>query len=257
MVNSSIRWPTRVLVAKKTSNQSDYPEIVIKIGCFYCFFVPPAALSFRIKSINSRKMEISKILDSIRAFVLWFVLVIIGVGLVVVACVGQIPNYLTVPASGKIGIIITGSIIGIVGLAGFWKESFSAWFRVRNKYGIKTHFPNSSSSIQSPFDASGIFRRKPNSDNPIYVVQYQSGANLYWPKNVLLFDEGSHQWSSRVNIGGGNNTKHTIIIAEISPAGMALINYYRDVSTPTTHKGIRDFNRCFIELDRVTFTLLP
>jgi hypothetical protein len=199
-----------------------------------------------------------KILDLFKTFGAWFTVLIVGVAFVIVSILGEIPRvYVLTDTFPRIGIGILGfAIMSVAGVA-LWRQTFDTRWGKKNAYGIRFHSPVPSSKQPNGFYAAGEYRKKPKPSAVVYIVEFNPNNQLYWPKNPLNFDPETKRWSSEVKIGTQQESFRTILIAEISPAGLALIDYYREVSTPGSHKGIRNFDRCFVELDRVTFIQIP
>lgn len=124
------------------------------------------------------------------------------------------------------------------------------------EYDIKINYPIDGSTVKSPIEAVGSYKIAPIKNN-IYTIELNPELNLYWPKNQIIFNSKNKTWSSKLSIGGGDYKRRRLIIAEVTDAGIAFINYYRLVSSPGAYKGIKDFGTVIRILDEVNITLEP
>ena len=123
-------------------------------------------------------------------------------------------------------------------------------------YGIKINYPTEGSAVKSPIDVSGSLQIEPPKDN-IFAIEFNPDLKLYWPKNQIVINSKNKTWYAKLNIGGGDYKQRRLIIAEVTDGGIAFINYYKLVSSPGNHKGIKDFNTVIRILDEVNITIIP
>ena len=187
----------------------------------------------------------------------WFLLCIIGLAIILVGLIGGIPKYFTVPADKTIGVVLIGGLVALFGGIGLWREKFHPEKKHNpTDFGIRFNYPADGASLKSPIDTTGTFKVRPKTNN-IYTIELNPHANRYWPKGIVTFNPKNNTWSARMNIGGGNNTSRILIVAEMPPAGLAWIDYHKEVRDAGIQKGIADFHLAFTILDQVTINLRP
>lgn len=179
---------------------------------------------------------------------------ILGVAAVIAAFIGGIPKYFVVPSQNKWALVIVGAAMSFIAGYILWYDKYRQPKIELIDYGIKINFPTEGNTAKSPITAGGTFVIQPKNDN-IYTVEFNPILNLYWPKGRAVFNPNTKTWNATLSIGGGDYKQRRLIIAELTPVGMAFLNYYRQVSSPGSHKGIADFNLAMRVLDQVNIIL--
>jgi diaminohydroxyphosphoribosylaminopyrimidine deaminase/5-amino-6-(5-phosphoribosylamino)uracil reductase len=106
----------------------------------------------------------------------------------------------------------------------FIKEQQSLGIRITNvKDGdtLKTH------ETGGVFELEGTFLNAPGED----VVAFANVGGRWWPQpyRLKVTSERDRTWSVKVHFG--SYAAHTVLITRVSELGMALVNYYRQLST--------------------------
>ncbi len=133
---------------------------------------------------------------------------------------------------------------------------FLKYWNGKKRYGFNIEYPKDGSKIKSPIEVVGSYNKVPAKNN-IYLIEYNPEVNLYWPKNQIILNSKNKTWTSKLSIGGGDYKQRRLILAEVTDSGVAFINYYKLVSSPGSHRVIKDFHTVLIILDEVNLILEP
>lgn len=183
-------------------------------------------------------------------------LMILGGVLLVIGSIGEVPklNVSVKDLGGRVSLIAIGVLVLLFGGILLWNDKAhdSKTREVKKDYGIKITSPKLNARVGESFDVEGVYKTRPP-DGVAWVLEYRPETMEYWPKSPLLFRDKSNDWYVPVRIGGGDNQKIEILVAQVGKDGRALLEYSLRVGEfATDWVSIKSLTSDFALRDSVT-----